>query len=144
MVKTATKAMFNHHFYEFGGKTFHQAQGGPIGLRGTCAIARLVLQIFNSKWKSKLDELGIRTWLRARYVDDSRTLLQPIKPGWRMTDGRLRFRKMWELEDSKIPGEERTKIIIAMTMAGIEDYLEFTADQGMSSQMAGCQPWIQA
>ena len=58
VVKIATKAMFNHHYYEFGGKTFHQAQGGPIGLRGTCAIARLVLQIFDSKWKSKLEGLG--------------------------------------------------------------------------------------
>ena len=81
VVKTATKAMFKNHFYEFSGKTFHQAQGGPLGLRGTCAIARLVLQVFDSKWRSRLCELGIRTWLIARYVDDSRAFLQPIKAG---------------------------------------------------------------
>ena len=37
---------FSHHYYTFGGKIYHQEEGGPIGLRGTCAIARLAMQIF--------------------------------------------------------------------------------------------------
>ena len=49
VVSLATKAMFSHHFYKFGGDTYHQAQGGPIGLRGTCAIAKLVMQLFDQK-----------------------------------------------------------------------------------------------
>jgi len=32
-----------HHYYTFGGKTFHQTRGGPIGLRGTCAVARVAM-----------------------------------------------------------------------------------------------------
>ena len=63
-------------------------------------------------------------------MDDSRAILQPIRPGWRMKEGRLKYRKEWELEDSHITGEERTKTIIAETMTGIEDYLEFTAESG--------------
>ena len=53
----------------------------------------------------------------------------------------MKFRKKWEQEDAKIPMEERTKVIIAMTMTGIEDYLEFTAESGM---MAGSQLWMRA
>ena len=37
VVSMATKAMFHHHYYK--GTTYNQTQGGPIGLRGTCAIA---------------------------------------------------------------------------------------------------------
>ena len=39
VISLATKAMFAHHYYTFGGKVFHQKDGGPIGLRGTCSIA---------------------------------------------------------------------------------------------------------
>ena len=34
VVSMATKAMFKHHHYKFGGKMFRQTDGGPIGLRG--------------------------------------------------------------------------------------------------------------
>ena len=83
VVSLATKAMFRNHFYKFGGVMYHQAQGGPIGLRGTCAIARLVMQIFDAKWSKRLEGLGLTKWLAFRYVDDSRCILPPIKAGWR-------------------------------------------------------------
>ena len=63
VIGLAVQAMFENHFYEFGGKKFHQAQGGPIGLRGTCAIARVILQLFDIKWKDRLREIKIITWL---------------------------------------------------------------------------------
>ena len=128
VVALATKAMFNHHYYRFGGKTFHQVQGGPIGLRGTCAVARIVMQLFDAKWKRRLQELGITTWLISRYVDDSRAILQPIRPGWRWVDNDLRYTKKWEQEDKDIPGEIRTRDILVETMTGIESYLAFTAE----------------
>ena len=83
VVSLATKSMFRNHYYKFGGKMYHQAQGGPIGLRGTCAIARMVMQLFDIKWGDKLRRLGLVTWLNFRYVDDSRSILPPIKAGWR-------------------------------------------------------------
>ena len=89
VVGVATRAMFKNHFYKFGGRMYHQAKGGPIGLRGTCAVARIVMQLFDVKWGKVLQRLGITTWLNFRYVDDSRSLLPPIKPGWRWTDGGL-------------------------------------------------------
>ena len=130
VVALATKAMFNNHFYKFGGKMYHQAQGGPIGLRGTCAVARMVMQLFDQKWGSRLENLGLTTWLNFRYVDDSRTLLPPIKPGWRWEDGELLFCLRWELEDKLVSGESRTKEIIRNSMMGVEDYLNFTVESG--------------
>ena len=52
--------MFRKHFYTFGGKNFLQSEGGPIGLRGTCAVARVIMQIFDRKWISFLEGMGVR------------------------------------------------------------------------------------
>ena len=111
VVSLATRAMFRNHFYKFGGVMYHQTKGGPIGLRGTCAVARLVMQMFDDKWGKILDNLGVTRWLSFRYVDDSRTLLPPIKAGWRWEDGKLAYTRRWELEDGCISGEHRTKEI---------------------------------
>ena len=44
VLEIATDAMFRHHYYGFGGQKFRQMEGGQIGLRGTCTLARLVMQ----------------------------------------------------------------------------------------------------
>ena len=43
VMKTSVLAIFKTHTYSFGGKFYHQLKGGPIGLRSTCCIARLVM-----------------------------------------------------------------------------------------------------
>ena len=48
MVTIVTRTMFVKHFYTFGGRTFQQFDGGPIVLRGTCGVAGVVMQIFDS------------------------------------------------------------------------------------------------
>ena len=130
VVSLATKAMFNNHFYKFGGRSYHQAQGGPIGLRGTCAVARLVMQLWDRMWLKRIEVLGIRVWLLMRYVDDARAALPPIRAGWRWQDGSLTYCKRWEQEDSAISGEQRTREILGATMNGVEDFLDFTVESG--------------
>ena len=66
VIEIATLNMFNKHFYKFGGKSYHQSKGGPIGLRGTCAVARLVMQVFDGKWKLRLQGWGIEPRLLGR------------------------------------------------------------------------------
>ena len=46
VLSLATRAMFTHHYYSFGGRIFHKEGGGPIGIRGTCSIARLVMPLY--------------------------------------------------------------------------------------------------
>ena len=100
VLKLATRAMFRKHFYTFGGKTFQQTEGGPIGLRGTCAVARLVMQAFDREWGELLRALCVRTWGNMRYMDDGRTVMPPFKPGWRWDQGQIRYCLRWEKEDS--------------------------------------------
>ena len=50
VVKIACEELSKNHLYEFGGKTYRQKAGGPIGLRATCAIARLVMCIWDKLW----------------------------------------------------------------------------------------------
>ena len=47
VIEIVTKELFKNHFYEFGGETYHQEGGGPIGLRGTCAVARVCMQLYD-------------------------------------------------------------------------------------------------
>ena len=130
VISLATRAMFNHHFYTFGGKVFHQKSGGPIGLRGTCSIARLIMQLYDKKWAERMEDLGVVIWLLCRYMDDTRILMPEIKAGWRWDSGRIRYCKRWEREDLEKSGTERTREVILQSLKGIEEYLDFTIETG--------------
>ena len=108
----ATETLFKNHLYSFGGKMYRQVKGGPIGLRGTCAIARLVMQMWDSMWMERLSMLKVVTMLAMRYMDDGRTFLHPFKAGWRWHNGELKFCKKWAIEDVNVSGTERTKRVI--------------------------------
>ena len=102
VIKIAVTTMFSKHYYGFGGKMFHQTKGGPIGPRGTCAIARITMQWFDIKWEERLNSLRLQFWLNGRYMDDIRIFLPPIKPGWRWEEGRVVYSKRWEELDKDL------------------------------------------
>ena len=54
-----------------------------IGLRGTCALARLVMCHWVLKWKEMLTRNRVRIVEYMRYMDDGRAFLSPLKPCWR-------------------------------------------------------------
>ena len=128
VIKLATEAMFRKHFYSFGGKNFHQAGGGPIGLRGTCSVARLIMQIFDRKWGDLLKDLCVKIYGNIRYMDDGRTVLPPFKVGWRWYDGRIVYCMRWAKEDESLSSLERTRRIILGSMEKIEEFLSFTTE----------------
>ena len=57
-------------------------EGGAIGLRETCTVARLGMQIFDQKWEGLVKEAGLSMKLYIRYMDDGRIFSQPINPTW--------------------------------------------------------------
>ena len=124
----ATTSLFSHHYYSFGGAKFRQKGGGRIGLRGTCAIARLMMQIFDVKWEGALRDLCVKIWLNCRYMDDGRTAMPPLKPGWRWWGGSLTFCIKWEREDQELSSLEITRRGITGTLNNVEDYLSFTTE----------------
>ena len=126
VLQIMVRALFSTHHYSFGGKIYHQRGGGPIGLRGTAAVARLIMQVFDVVWRARLEKVGIETWLLARYVDDCRALLQPFKKGWRYGADGLRFCQAWAEDDKDLTPTQVTKNVLAKTMEGIEGFLEFT------------------
>ena len=67
VIELVTAAMFSHHYYEFGGRRFRLMEGGPIGLRGTCTLARLVMQVYARRWMSLVEEGGLKVKLYCIY-----------------------------------------------------------------------------
>ena len=43
VMRLAVEQMFSTHCYRFAGKVYRQTEGWPIGLRSTCAVARVVM-----------------------------------------------------------------------------------------------------
>jgi hypothetical protein len=128
VISIAVKVMFSTHVYTFGGEFYRQTSGGPIGLRSTCAVARLVMKVWDDKWLERLALLKVQIEEAMRYMDDGRTALYRFKCGWRWSMGKILYCKRWELEDKELSGLEITKRIVEGTMKGLEEYLVFTME----------------
>jgi hypothetical protein len=64
--------------YSFTGKYFLQKVGGPVGLRSTCAVARLVMLWLDTNLLALVEENNITLEERTRYMDDIRLWLKSI------------------------------------------------------------------
>ena len=98
------------------------------GLVIKCLVYKMVSFTSYVMYHIKSDIKGfVRvTW----FMDDSRTLLPPIRAGWRYKDGKLLFCRTWEQEDRGKSGDKITKDVLLGTMQGVENYLAFTAEVG--------------
>ena len=83
MVQIGVIVTMNTHLYSFDGRTFLQMAGGPIGLRATGAIARVVMNAWDAKWLEKMNQINVKVKKGCRYVDDIREFLNAIRKGWR-------------------------------------------------------------
>jgi hypothetical protein len=83
MVQIGVITMMNTHLYEFNGKIYLQQAGGPIGLRATCAVARVVMNHWDAEWMNTMDENNVERDLEDRYMDDIRVVMMCLKAGWR-------------------------------------------------------------
>ena len=87
VVQVAVIIMMNSHIYSFNGKYYQQASGGPIGLRATCACARVVMNTWDKAWSNLMRRNNIVVDLGSRYMDDIRVFLGSLKEGWRWHEG---------------------------------------------------------
>ena len=130
IVSIMVDLLFSTHLYTFGGATFLQKDGGPIGLRGTCAIARVIMCLWDDKWLDLLGRWRVNVKEYVRYMDDGRTFLTPLRNGWRWTEGELLFSKKWREEDKDLSPSEVTKRVLHGTMQEVMDFLKFTTEVG--------------
>ena len=128
VLRLGIELMFSTHCYTFGGKIYRQTEGGPIGLRSTCAVARVVMARWDSKFKKRLQEINLRTELDGRYVDDGRLVLYPVRPGWRWHRGGMWYRRDWEALDIYLSDIERTRRAVVGAMQGLTTCLSFTTE----------------
>ena len=61
IVKIGIETMYSTHMCSFGGNTYKQTDGGPIGLRSMCALAHVIMSRWDIKWKNCLKENNIMT-----------------------------------------------------------------------------------
>ena len=87
MLHSAVLAIFKTHTYSFSNKFFLQRVWGPIGLRSTCCVARIVMLWWDERLVEVMSKANIRIIEGVRYMDDIRIWLQSIRLGWRWTDG---------------------------------------------------------
>jgi hypothetical protein len=132
VMKIAVLVLFRTHVYEFGGKFFLQRKGGPIGLRSTCCIARIVMLWWDEKLLSLIAKNNLTLEQKARYMDDIRLWLYAIRLGWRWVDGGLKFSGEWRDEERRagMTGLQKTVEIIKNMMNSICDFLVLTMESG--------------
>ena len=99
VLRLATELMYETHLYNFNGKSYKQQEGGPIGLRSTCALAKVVMGRWDIKWNKRMAANNIMMEDDGRFVDDARVFMYPVRPGWRWIEGGLWFKKEWEEKD---------------------------------------------
>ena len=128
VLRLGVEMMFSTHCYRFGGNVFRQTEEGPIGLRSTCAVARVVMARWDIKFKNRLKEINIKSELDGRYVDDGRLVIYAIRAGWRWHKGALWYRREWEDEDRALSDIERSKRAIQGAMQGLTSCLTFTVE----------------
>ena len=108
MVRIGVICMMNTHVFQWDGRWFLQKKGGPIGLRATCAVARVVMLWWDGQLLAKMKENNLEIEAGARYMDDVRLFLESIREGWRWMEDGLYFCEEWKKEDEE-SGESPTQ-----------------------------------
>ena len=93
VVEIGVKTVFRTHVYQFGGRYYHQQRGGPIGLRATGAIAKIVMAEWDAQMLRILTDNDISYEMAVRYVDDIRMILRAIKRGYRWNGRHLEYKE---------------------------------------------------
>ena len=130
VVKVAIVSVFKNHLYMFNGETYLQLAGGPIGLRLTSIVARVVMDDWMKGFLVRLDDAGMKLWMVAKYVDDVNVVCDVVSPGWMWLEGSLQWKEDWERQDksSGVSPEVRTANIILEAAEMQVQWLKFTYD----------------
>ena len=125
--------MFTHHVYCFGGENYLQSDSGPIGLRITMAVARLVMSEWGERMRDILTDAGIKVFLEGSFVDDIRYVTSPIPNGvrWSQQEKKFVFKEEWFQEESEFSPARRKKKTseeLCFAMNSIFPNIKFTVE----------------
>ena len=91
IVEIAVVVMMSTHLYTFGGETFIQSSGGPIGMRATASLANVIMKVWDVAWCSLMKREGIKMDMVVRYVDDCRVFIPCLNEGWFWENNSFQF-----------------------------------------------------
>ena len=97
------------------------------------AVARLTMIMSDKLWLTLVTDMGLTVEDAARYMDDLRIFMFPIKEGWRWVERELCWTKEWERED-QMSGKsdlERTCELVRQSLNKIYPFLNFTIESAL-------------
>ena len=98
-VELAVMEVFSAHVYEYGGRIYEQADGGPIGLSLSGAIGRTTMAVWDGEVGRLYRRNGIKMRFRRRYVNNCNGAMESWRKGWRWNGSRMEWRRKWEKEE---------------------------------------------
>ena len=135
VAQVGIRILWEHYCYDFGGRTYLQAEGGPIGQRPTMAASRLVMEDFFQEYKMILEKSTVKVMMMKVYVDDGRQVTTMLRKGMRYQPDLKEFR--WDMEsqeeDEKLQkqGEGKDEFMARLCLPAMNDInkdLTFTAE----------------
>ena len=135
VVELALMVLFLNFTYKFGGKSYHQKKGGPIGVRATGGASQLVMEDWGETYRRLLLESGLEVFLLSGYVDDGRQITSILRHGMRYNVDEMKFtfsEEAKEMDDAKMKAGETANMRMARVcldcMNSINPDLSFTVE----------------
>ena len=151
-LEIGVRKAFALHLYQFGGKLYHQKDGGPIGMRLAGSVARIVMAEWGSRMMRIMKENNIEVDLAACYVDDVRFVTSIIERGMRWDGKKKKFVQGddWQEEDEaqNLSDEQRTARELKKAMNSIFTNIQFTTEipddfQNKRLPTLDCTIWLE-
>ena len=137
-LETAVLSVMKGHMYEFAGEVRKQLNGGPIGLRISGSLARLVMNHWTKNVRSIINNAcneipimaGVGLHCIKVYVDDTNIVCDVLPSGIKFcpTDKKLVFDPHIVEQEDRIPMDLRTAKIFQDVGNSILQYIDLTVD----------------
>ena len=97
-------------------------------------VAKTTMDDWMERYKSILEKHGVKVHLIKKYVDNVLVLVDNLKPGTRLENNALVWKRSWEKEDARngVTAQENTMNILRSLANTIHSFLEFTSEVSTS------------
>ena len=114
-----------NHVYVFYKEVHKQIDGGPIGLRVTGSIAKIVMIWFDKKLLVSLKVLKIQVLMYKRYVDDANLVLRALTKGLQFDGTKL---VLDPINQSDPPDVQTARVITQIADSILPDVIKMEFD----------------
>ena len=135
LLEVLIKKVMGNHAYSFNGINKLQLEGGPIGLKLSGAIAKIVMLSWSRRFLASTTAAlssftSFDLYMLLFYVDDTMAATEELEPGCKYIreEGRVRVVEEEIEADRLVAGDLRTARVLADIANDIFHYLQFTVD----------------